>query len=50
MASREGKASKPTEFGKLAQVQEKGVKWVAVPNRATRSAERKQMEKSRWFK
>lgn len=31
-------------------VQEKGVKWVAVPNRATRSAERKQMEKSRWFK
>jgi len=31
-------------------VQEKGVKWVAVPNRSTRSAERKQMEKSRWFK
>ncbi|MFL6451685.1 MAG: ISNCY family transposase [Bryobacteraceae bacterium] len=31
-------------------VQEKGVKWVAVPNRATRSTERKQMEKSRWFK
>ncbi len=31
-------------------VQEKGVKWVAVPNRSTRSAERKQMERSRWFK
>lgn len=31
-------------------VQEKGVKWVAVPNRSTRSTERKQMEKSRWFK
>lgn len=31
-------------------VQEKGVKWVAVPNRSTRSSERKQMEKSRWFK
>jgi hypothetical protein len=31
-------------------VQEKGVKWVAVPNRSTRSPERKQMEKSRWFK
>jgi transposase, IS5 family len=31
-------------------VQEKGVKWVAVPNRSTHSRERKQMEKSRWFK
>jgi IS5 family transposase len=31
-------------------VQQKGVKWVAVPNRSTRSRERKQMEKSRWFK
>jgi IS5 family transposase len=31
-------------------VQEKGVKWIAVPNRSTRSSERKQMEKSRWFK
>jgi IS5 family transposase len=31
-------------------VQEKGVKWVAVPNRNTRSAERKKLEKSRWFK
>ena len=104
---RKGKASKPTEFGKLVQVQEaenqivthydvfdqrpsdrdlllgaveahervlgrvphlatadagyysraqeqaveeKGVKWVAVPNRNTHSAERKQLEKSRWFK
>ena len=104
---RKGKASKPTEFGKLVQVQEaenqiithyevfderpsdrelllgaveaherklgrlpqlvtadagyysqaqeravqgKGVKWVAVPNRNTHSAERKKLEKSRWFK
>jgi len=104
---RKGKASKPTEFGKLIQVQEaenqiitnyevfgrrpsdrdlligaverhesvlgrvprlvtadagyysqaqekavedKGVKWVAVPNRNTRSAERKKKEHSRWFK
>jgi IS5 family transposase len=104
---RQGKASKPTEFGKLVQVQEtenqiithydvfdrrpsdrelllgavethervlgrmphlatadagyysqaqeqaveqKGVKWVAVPNRNTRSAERKKKEHSRWFK
>jgi IS5 family transposase len=104
---RKGKASKPTEFGKLVQVQEaenqiithyevfeqrpsdrelllssveaqirkvgcvpqlvtadagfysqtqeralqeQGVKWVAVPNRNTTSAERKQMEKRRWFK
>lgn len=31
-------------------IQEKGVKWVAVPNRNTRSAERKKLEKSRWFK
>jgi Transposase domain (DUF772)/Transposase DDE domain len=31
-------------------VQEQGVKWVAVPNRNTRSAERKKLEKSRWFK
>ena len=28
---------------------EKGVKWVAVPNRSTRSAERKKKEHSRWF-
>jgi IS5 family transposase len=104
---RKGKASKPTEFGKLVQVQEaenqiithyevfdqrpsdralllgaveaherklgrlprlvtadagyysqaqeravheKGVKWIAVPNRTTRSAQRKEMEKSRWFR
>ena len=104
---RKGKASKPTEFGKLVQVQEaeqqiithydvfdqrpsdrdlllgaveahervlgrvprlatadagyysqaqeqaveqKGVKWVAVPNRNTKSAERKNKEHSRWFK
>jgi IS5 family transposase len=104
---RKGKASKPTEFGKLVQVQEaenqiithyevfdqrpsdrelllgaveaharvlgrvphlvtadagyyaraqeeaveeKGVNWVAVPNRNTKSAERKKKEHSRWFK
>ena len=104
---RKGKASKPTEFGKLVQIQEaenqiivhyevfdkrpsdrelllrsveahqcrlgrvpslvaadagfysqaqeraiqqQGVKWVSVPNRNTRSAERKGLEKSRWFK
>jgi len=104
---RKGKASKPTEFGKMVQVQEtenqiithydvfdqrpsdrellfgaveehervlgrvphlatadagyysraqeqaveeQGVKWVAVPNRHTRSAERKKKEHSRWFK
>jgi len=104
---RKGKASKPTEFGKLVQVQEaenqiithydvfdhrpsdrelladavdshisvlgrvprmvtadagyysqalenavleKGVKRVAVPNRNTRSAERKMKEHSRWFR
>ena len=104
---RKGKASKPTEFGKMVQVQEtenqivthydvfdqrpsdrdlligavethqrmlgrvpylvaadagyysraqeqaveeKGVKWVAVPNRNTKSPERKKKEHSRWFK
>jgi IS5 family transposase len=31
-------------------VQEKGVKWVAVPNRNTRSVEREKLEKRRWFK
>lgn len=31
-------------------VQEQGVQWVAVPNRNTRSTERKNLEKSRWFK
>jgi transposase, IS5 family len=104
---RKGKASKPTEFGKLVQIQEaehqvithyevfdrrpsdrdllltaveahetrlgrlpqlvtadagyyslaqeravseKGVKWIAVPNRSTRSEQRKKLEHSRWFK
>jgi IS5 family transposase len=104
---RKGKASKPTEFGKMIQVQEtenqiithydvfdkrpsdrdlllgaveahervlgrvphlatadagyhsraqeqavegKGVRWVAVPNRNTKSIERKKKEHSRWFK
>ncbi|MBC8165151.1 MAG: ISNCY family transposase [Bryobacteraceae bacterium] len=31
-------------------IQEKGVKWVSVPNRNTRSTDRKKLEKSRWFK
>jgi IS5 family transposase len=31
-------------------VTEKGVKQVAIPNRNTRSAERKKLEHSRWFK
>jgi IS5 family transposase len=31
-------------------VQEMGVKWASVPNRSTRSAERKKLEKSRWFR
>lgn len=31
-------------------VQELGVQWVAVPNRSTRSLERRKLEKSRWFK
>src|SRR5262249_2635219 len=31
-------------------VGELGVKWIAVPNRNTHSAERKKKEKSRWFK
>jgi IS5 family transposase len=104
---RKGKASKPTEFGKLVQIQEaenqiityyevfderpsdrelllpaveahqrilgrvprlvaadagfysqaqeraareQGVQWIAVPNRNTHSAERKKLEKSRWFR
>jgi IS5 family transposase len=104
---RKGKASKPTEFGKMVQIQEaenqvithyevfdqrpsdrdlllsaieaheqvlgrvprlvaadagfysqaqeraakdKGVKWVSIPNRSTRSSERKTLESSRWFK
>jgi transposase, IS5 family len=104
---RKGKASKPTEFGKLVQIQEAenqiithyevfehrpsdrelllpaieaqkkklgrvprlvtadagfysqaqeraaqdmGVRWVAIPNRQTRSAERKKLETTPWFK
>ena len=104
---RKGKASKPTEFGKLVQIQEaenqivthyevfehrpsdrelltaaveahervlkrvprlvaadagfwsqkqeqsvreKGVRWISVPNRATKSADRKALERSQWFK
>ena len=31
-------------------VKERGVKWVAVPNRKTTSPERKKLQKSRWFK
>lgn len=31
-------------------VEQMGVKWVAVPNRNTHSAERKKREKSRWFR
>jgi IS5 family transposase len=31
-------------------IEAKGVKWVAVPNRNTTSAERKKKEHSRWFK
>jgi IS5 family transposase len=31
-------------------VQESGVKWVAIPNRNTRSLERKKLEHRRWFR
>ena len=31
-------------------IQEMGVKWIAVPNRNTKSPERKKHEKRRWFK
>lgn len=31
-------------------VEDMGVKWIAVPNRSTRSVDRKKLEKSRWFK
>jgi IS5 family transposase len=31
-------------------VKEKGVQYVSVPNRSTHSADRKKLEKSRWFK
>ena len=42
------------DAGYYSQAQEKavgamGVKWIAVPNRSTRSTDRKKMEKSRWF-
>lgn len=104
---RKGKASKPTEFGKMVKIQEaenqiitdyavyekrpsdselviaaiesheqklgcvprlvagdaafysakneaaahaKGVKWVCIPNRSTKSAERKREQRKRWFK
>jgi transposase, IS5 family len=36
--------------GQEQAVEEKGVKWVAVPNRNTKSVERKKKEHSRWFK
>jgi IS5 family transposase len=32
------------------KVQEMGVSWVAVPNRGTRSEERRKLEKRRWFR
>jgi len=43
------------DAGFYSQAQEravagKGVKWIAVPNRSTRSAARKRLEKSRWFR
>ena len=43
------------DAGYYAQVQEEavwemGVKYVSVPNRSTRSPERRQMQKRRWFK
>jgi DDE family transposase len=31
-------------------IQEMGVRWVAVPNRSTRSAERRMLQKQRWFR
>lgn len=43
------------DAGYYSRAQEKaveamGVKWIAVPNRSTKSADRKKKEKSRWFK
>ena len=43
------------DAGYYSQAQEKavgamGVKWIAVPNRSTKSTDRKKLEKSRWFK
>jgi transposase, IS5 family len=31
------------------KVQEMGVSWVAVPNRSTRSEERRELQRRRWF-
>jgi IS5 family transposase len=36
--------------GNEKKVQEMGVRWVAVPNRSTRSPERRKLEKRRWFR
>src|SRR5215510_5470006 len=58
---RKGKAAKPNEFGKMVKLQEaenqivkvakaRGVKRVCVPNRSTKSAERKREQKKRWFR
>jgi IS5 family transposase len=33
-----------------AQAEQMGVKWVAIPSRSTKSAQRKQQQKKRWFK
>jgi IS5 family transposase len=33
-----------------AQAKQLGVKWVAVPSQPTKSAQRKQTQKKRWFK
>ena len=33
-----------------AQAEELGVQWVAVPSQATKSPQRKQRQKKRWFK
>jgi IS5 family transposase len=43
------------DAGYYSQAQEKaveamGVKWISVPNRSTRSEDRKKKEKSRWFR
>jgi transposase, IS5 family len=32
------------------KIQEMGVRWVAVPNRNTRSEERKKLQRQRWFR
>ena len=33
-----------------AGAHDRGVKWVAIPNRSSKSAERKQLQKKRWFR